>query len=74
MCVCVCDSVCVCSRGSQWLKSFRESHVTAEWEERELDGHGSPTQASSVLLFVLVMVEPKERMERRFPPFTLNVF
>lgn len=38
--------------------------MTVEWEEGELGGHGSPTQASSLLLFLLVMVEPKGRGER----------
>lgn len=54
--MCVKDSVCWL-RGCYWLKSFRESHVTAEWEEGALGGHESPTQASSLLLFLLVMAE-----------------
>lgn len=41
--------------------------MTAEWEEGELSGHGSPTQASSLLLFLLGMMEPEGRRQRRSP-------
>lgn len=52
--------------------------MTAEWEEGELGGRRSPTQASSLLLFllVMVMVEPKgeERGRRgRGAPHTFSI-
>lgn len=45
--------------------------MTAEWEEGELSGHRPPRQASSLLLFLLVM-EPKGRREKT-PHSTLSI-
>lgn len=55
----MCDFMCGLNEGG--------GHVTDEWEEGKLGGHRSPTQASSLLLFLLVKVEPKGRRERRSP-------
>lgn len=43
--------------------------MTAEWEEGRLDGHRSLTQASSVLLFILVGVESKGKRTEREEAF-----